>query len=171
MTLSSVVAASTNNVIGKNNQLLWRLPNDMKFFKNTTWAMPVIMGRKTFESLGKPLTGRTNIVITRKADFNAEGIKVVSNIDEAMLAAEDSDAKEAFIIGGGEIYKQTLPLVHRIYLTRVHAVIEGDTFFPAIDEKDWVLLSQLDFKADDKHKYDYCFQVWEKRIGNLESEI
>jgi len=163
MILSSVVAASTNNIIGKDNQLLWRLPNDMKFFKNTTWGMPVVMGRKTFESLGKPLTGRTNIVITRKKDWTPEGVKVVSNLDEAMAAAADADAKEAFIIGGGEIYKQTMPLVHRIYITRVHAILQGDTSFPDIDEKEWELLSQLDFKADEKHKYDYCFQVWQRK--------
>lgn len=162
MMLSSVVAASTNNVIGKDNKLIWRLPNDMKFFKNTTWGMPVVMGRKSFESLGKPLAGRTNIVITRKKDWSAEGAKTVSSLDEAMLAAADADAKEAFIIGGGEIYKQTMPLIHRIYLTRVHAVLEGDTYFPVIDENEWNLLSQLDFKADDKHAYDYCFQVWQR---------
>lgn len=166
MMLSSVVAASTNNVIGKDNSLLWRLPNDMKFFKNTTWGMPVLMGRKTFESLGKPLTGRTNIVITRQPGFKAEGIKVVAGLEEAMRVAAGVDAKEAFIIGGGEIYQQTLPLVHRIYLTRVHVILEGDTFFPVIDEKDWQLLSQLDFTADDKHKYDYCFQVWERKEGS-----
>jgi dihydrofolate reductase len=163
MILSSVVAASTNNIIGKDNQLLWRLPNDMKFFKNTTWGMPVVMGRKTFESLGKPLTGRTNIVITRKKDWTPDGVKVVSNLDEAMVVAADADAKEAFIIGGGEIYKQTMPLVHRIYITRVHAILQGDTSFPVIDESEWELLSQLDFKADEKHKYDYCFQVWQRK--------
>lgn len=170
MMLSSVVAASTNNVIGKDNNLLWRLPNDMKFFKNTTWGMPVIMGRKTFESLGKPLTGRTNIVITRQSGFSAEGIKVVPGLEEAMRVAADVDAKEAFIIGGGEIYKQTLPLVHRIYLTRVNVILEGDTFFPVIDEKDWQLLSQLDFRADDKHKYDYCFQVWERKEREIKND-
>jgi len=169
MILSSVVAASTNNIIGKDNQLLWRLPNDTKFFKNTTWGMPVVMGRKTFESLGKALTGRTNIVITRKKDWTPDGVKVVSNLDEAMAAAADADAKEAFIIGGGEIYKQTMPLVNRIYITRVHAILQGDTSFPVIDEKEWELLSQLDFKADEKHKYDYCFQVWQRR--NVKSKM
>ena len=169
MILSAVVAASTNNVIGKNNTLLWRLPNDMKFFKNTTWGMPVIMGRKTFESLGKALTGRTNIVISRQNQFLAEGVKVATDIDKAMRIAEEVDAKEAFIIGGGEIYKQTLPLVHRIYLTRVHVILEGDTFFPEIDAEDWELLSQLDFTADEKHKYDYYFQVWQRK--NIKSTI
>jgi dihydrofolate reductase len=169
MMLSIVVAASSNNVIGKDNQLLWRLPNDMKFFKNTTWGMPVIMGRKTFESLGKPLVGRTNIVISRQPDFHAEGIKLVKTIEDAMEVAADADAKEAFVIGGGEIYRQTLPLVHRIYMTRVHVELNGDTYFPEIDYKEWELLSQLDFKKDEKHKYDYCFQVWGRRgVGRSE---
>ncbi len=103
MVISLVVAATENNVIGKDNRLLWRLPNDMKFFKNTTWAMPVIMGRKTFESMGKPLAGRTNIVITRQKDWTAEGAIAVQSLEDALQAAADTDAKEAFVIGGGEI--------------------------------------------------------------------
>jgi dihydrofolate reductase len=162
MNLSLVVAASTNNIIGKNNQLLWRLPNDMKFFKNTTWGMPVIMGRKTFESLGKALAGRTNIVITRNKDWKAEGAQVASNLEQALVAAAATDAKESYVIGGGEIYAQTLPLANRVYLTRVHAVIEGDTAFPVLNETEWQLLSQLDFSADDKHAYAYSFQVWQR---------
>lgn len=162
MITSLVVAASTNNVIGKDNKLLWSLPNDMKFFKNSTWGMPVVMGRKTFESLGKALNGRTNIVITRQADFTAEGVKVVGSLDEAMLAAADADAKEIYVIGGGEIYKQALPIAHRVYITRVHTVIDGDTFFPELKSTDWKLLSRLDFKADAKHAFDYSFEVWER---------
>lgn len=163
MQIALVVAAAENNAIGKNNQLLWRLPNDTKFFKNTTWGMPVIMGRKTFESLGKPLAGRTNIVITRQTDWKAEGAIVVHNLQEAIKAAGETDAKEAYVIGGGEIYAQSLPIAQRIYLTRVHTSIEGDAFFPAFDEKEWELLSNLDFPADDKHAYAYSFQVWGKR--------
>jgi len=162
MITSLVVAASTNNVIGKDNKLLWSLPNDMKFFKNTTWGMPVVMGRKTFESLGKALNGRTNIVITRQADFAAEGVKVVGSMDAAMVAAADADAKEIYVIGGGEIYKQALPIAHRVYITRVHTVVDGDTFFPELPTIDWKLLSRLDFKADAKHAYDYSFEVWER---------
>jgi dihydrofolate reductase len=165
MVLSLVVAASTNNMIGKNNQLLWRLPNDTKFFKNTTWGMPVIMGRKTFESLGKPLAGRTNIVITRNTDWQAEGAHPVPNLEQALVAAAATDAKEAYIVGGGEIYAQSLPLANRVYLTRVHTVIDGDTTFPALNETEWDLLSQLDFTADDKHAYAYSFQVWQRK-GN-----
>jgi dihydrofolate reductase len=163
MILSHVVAAAENNAIGKNNQLLWSLPNDTKFFKNTTWGMPVIMGRKTFESLGKPLAGRTNIVITSQQDWQPEGAIVVHDIEAAKAAAAETDAKEAFIIGGGTIYKQTLPITQRVYLTRVHTSLEGDTFYPEISEADWQLLSQLDFPADDKHAYAYSFQVWQRR--------
>jgi dihydrofolate reductase len=163
MLLSQVVAAADNNAIGKNNKLLWTLPNDMKFFKNTTWGMPVIMGRKTYESLGKPLAGRTNIIITHKQDWQPQGVFVVHDIQEAMVAAGDTDAKEAFIIGGGEIYRQTLPITQRVYLTRVHTTLEGDTFFPDMNEADWQLLSQLDFNADQKHAYAYSFQVWQRR--------
>ncbi|HSB94246.1 MAG TPA: dihydrofolate reductase, partial [Flavitalea sp.] len=131
--VSLVVAVSENHVIGKDNQLLWSLPNDMKFFKNTTWGMPVIMGRKTFESLGKPLPGRTNIVITSKPDWQAPGTITVSSLDEAIHAAEETDAKEVFVIGGGQVYKQSMPVANRIYYTRVHTSVEGDTFFPEID--------------------------------------
>lgn len=126
--------------------------------------MPVIMGRKTFESLGKALVGRTNIVITRQKDFKADDATVVATIEEAMAAAADVDAKEAFIIGGGEIYRQTLPLVTTVYLTRVHTVIEGDTFFPELPPSEWELASQLDFVKDEKHAFDYCFQVWKRSV-------
>ena len=164
MILSQVVAAADNNAIGKNNQLLWSLPNDTKFFKNTTWGMPVIMGRKTFESLGKPLAGRTNIVITSQQDWQPAGAHVVHDIKDAMIVASNTDAKEVYVIGGGEIYKQTLPMTERIYLTRVHTVVDGDTFFPAIDEQDWELLSRLDFSADEKHAFAYSFEVWQRKV-------
>lgn len=164
MKINQVVAAAENNAIGKNNQLLWSLPNDMKFFKNTTWGMPVIMGRKTFESLGKPLAGRTNIVITRQTGWKPAGVHVVHDIKEAMIVASETDAKEAFVIGGGEIYKQTMPITERLYLTRVHTVIEGaDTFFPEVKESEWELLSRLDFPADEKHAYAYSFEVWQRK--------
>lgn len=163
MNIALVVAAAENNAIGLNNKLLWRLPNDMKFFKNTTWGMPVIMGRKTFESLGKPLAGRTNIVITRQKNWEATGAQVVGSLQQALAAAGETDAKEAFVIGGGEIYALALPLANRIYLTRVHASFEGDTFFPAFDQQQWNLLSKLDFEADEKHAYAYSFEVWGKK--------
>jgi dihydrofolate reductase len=163
MIQSFVVAASENNVIGRNNQLPWSLPNDLKFFKNTTWAMPVIMGRKTFESTGKPLHGRTNIVITHREDWKADRVIVVHNMEEALIAAADTDAKEAFIIGGGEIFKANISTVDKIYITRVHAIIEGDAYFPEIDQTEWKLVSNLDFPADDRHKYPYSFQLWQRK--------
>lgn len=163
MLVSFIVAASENNVIGKNNQLPWHLPNDLKYFKNITWAVPVIMGRKTFESSGAALPGRTNIVITRQAGWKAEGAIVVADLNEALQAAADTDAKFVFIIGGGDIFRQSLPLANKIYLTRVHTVVDGDTYFVDLKEDEWKIVSELHFKADEKHDYDYSFQVWERR--------
>ncbi len=166
MKISLVVAAAENNSIGKENQLLWHLPNDLKFFKNTTWGMPVIMGRKTYESVNKPLPGRFNIVITRQNNWNAEKVIVAAGLQDALRKAAETNCKEAFIIGGGEIYKQSMDIADKIYLTRVHAAIEGDTFFPDIDENKWQLDSAKDFKADEKHAFAYSFQTW-VRIPNL----
>jgi dihydrofolate reductase len=163
MILSLIVAASTNNVIGINNQLPWHLPVDMRYFKNTTWGMPVIMGRKTFESMdNKPLRGRMNIVITRQKDWKPEGAVVVNNWSDALLVAKDADCKEVFVIGGGEIFKETIKKADRIYMTRVHTIVDGDVFFPEIDKKHWKLVTKRDCFADEKHKYDYSFEVWEK---------
>lgn len=162
MILSIVVAVADNQVIGKDNKLLWHLPNDMKFFKNTTWAMPVIMGRKTFDSLGKALKGRTNIVISRNESWSAEGVLVAPSLNVALELARQTDAREVFIIGGGEIYREALPKAHRLYITRIHANMEGDTFFPAWNPTDWELRSQLDFEADEKHAHPYSFQIWER---------
>jgi dihydrofolate reductase len=164
--ISLIVAASTNNVIGKDNQLLWSLPNDMKFFKNTTWAMPVLMGRKTYESLGKPLPGRLNIVITRQKDWKAAGVTVVNSLEESIKAAAAADYKEAFIIGGGEIFKESMQSVaDRIYVTRVDAVLEGDAFFPELDSKQWKMVSEDSRAADAKHAFSYHFQLWERIKG------
>lgn len=169
MTISLVVAASQNNAIGKNNQLLWHLPNDLKFFKNTTWAMPVIMGRKTFESIKKqPLPGRFNIIVTSHKDLQpASGkIAIADSIFTSIQLAEATDCREAFVIGGGEIFTSFLPMANKIYLTRVHAHLEGDVFFPAISDKQWTLQSSLDFPSDEKHAYPYSFQLW-KRVDQL----
>lgn len=163
MLISLVVAASTNNVIGKDNQLLWSLPNDMKFFKNTTWAMPVLMGRKTFESLGKPLAGRLNIVITRQKNWKPAGATIVHSLEEALAAAKHEDYKEAFVIGGGEIFKEAMNKADRIYLTRVDAVLEGDAFFPEIDTSKWTMVAEESFPVDPKHAYSYHFQRWENK--------
>jgi dihydrofolate reductase len=162
LTISLVVAAAKNNAIGKEGALPWHLPNDMKHFKNVTWAMPVIMGRKTFETLGKPLKGRKNIVITRQKGFKPEGAIVVNNFEDALFVAKETDAKEAMVIGGGEIYKMAFAKAGRIYLTRVDAEPEGDTFFPELDKKAWKLVSQKDNLPDEKNSYAHSFQVWEK---------
>ncbi len=163
--LSHIVAASENNIIGSKNELPWHLPNDFKYFKNKTWGMPVIMGRKSYESLKKSLPGRINIVVTSKTDLQADDIFVANNIDAAIVKAEESDAKEIFIIGGGEIFRQTIDIVSRIYLTRVHANIAGDTFYPEIKKDSWKLISEQSFPADDKNNYAYTFEVWKKITG------
>jgi dihydrofolate reductase len=165
MILSLVVAASTNNAIGKNNRLLWHLPNDLKYFKNVTWAMPVAMGRRTFEAIdSKPLTGRLNIVITRQKKFTANGVIVVNSITDAIFVAKQHDYKELMILGGGEIYKEALPKANKIYLTRVHATFnDADAFFYDIDTVKWRLTSQQNFSSDERHAYKYSFQMWEKR--------
>ena len=163
MIITLVVAASRNNVIGKDNQLLWRLPNDTRYFKNVTWGMPVVMGRKTFESLGKPLTGRTNIVLTRNSAWKAPGVTVVKTLDDALFLAREMDVKELMVIGGGEIYKMAMPKARRIHITRVEAELEGDAFFPEIDPLLWKMVSHHDHAADEKHQYAYSFQVWERR--------
>lgn len=163
MTISFIVAVSENKVIGRNNKLPWHLPSDMKYFKNKTWAMPVVMGRKTFEALGKPLEGRTNIVITRQADWKPAGVKIVHSIDQAIIEATKLDAKEIFIIGGAEIFSAALPSADRIYLTLIHHNFEGDAFFPELNQEEWKLASNKDFAADEKNKYAHSFQVWERK--------
>jgi dihydrofolate reductase len=166
MIISLIVAASTNNAIGKDNQLLWHLPNDMKFFKNTTWGMPVVMGRKTFDALnGNPLPGRFNFVITRKKDWDPKNdkVKVVNTLEASIAAAGQTDCRETFVIGGGEIYAESMSMANRIYMTRVHATLEGDTLFPVIDETQWEMVSHLDFQADEKNAYAHSFQVWERK--------
>ena len=162
MTISHLLAASENNVIGKDNHLPWNLPNDFKFFKNKTWGMPVIMGRKTCESLEKPLPGRFNIVITTKQDWKRDDIIVAHSIDEAIAKAKETDCKEIFIIGGGSIFKQSMEIVNRIYLTRVHAVFDGDAFYPGIDTTRWKLFSEDPHPKDEKHAFAYTFQTWDK---------
>ena len=164
--LFHIVAASENNVIGSKNELPWNLPNDFKYFKNKTWGMPVIMGRNTYEALKKSLPGRMNIVITKKKDWHPEEVFVVNNIESAIEKAEESDAKEIFIIGGGEIFRQTMDKVSKIYITRVHAKVDGDTFYPEIDEALWTKVSSRSFPADEKNNYPYTFEVWEKDPGN-----
>ena len=154
--IALVVAMAENRVIGKENKLIWHLPADLKFFKNLTTGHPIIMGRKTFESIGKPLPNRTNIVITRQADFTAEGCMVAHSLTEALMLAQQLDS-DIFVIGGAEIYKQAMFLADTIYLTEVHHTFEGDTFFPEIDSVLWQETSREEHKADEKNPYDYAF--------------
>jgi dihydrofolate reductase len=163
MIISLVVAAANNNAIGKDNKLLWHLPNDMKYFKNVTWGMPVIMGRKTFEALGKPLAGRTNIILTKQNGWTPAGTVTVKSFDDALFLGKEMDVKEMMVIGGGEIYRSTIDKAARIHITRIDAEFEeADTFFPPIDPAKWKLVSQKNYEADAKHKYNYSFQVWER---------
>lgn len=160
MKISLIAAASENNVIGKNGKLAWCLPADLKHFRELTKGHPVIMGRKTYESIGRPLPGRMNIVVTRRDNVKIEGCTVVRSLNEALQASETS---EAFVIGGGEIYKQSLPLASRIYLTRVHAMVEGDVIFPEIDSREWSEISHERHEADAENPHPYTFLVYERR--------
>ncbi|HEY0041354.1 MAG TPA: dihydrofolate reductase [Flavisolibacter sp.] len=164
MIVSLLVAASENNIIGKDNQLPWHLPNDLKYFKNLTWGMPILMGRKTFDSIGKPLPGRKSIVITRNSDWQHEGVDVVHSIEDAIQKAESYGVKEIFVIGGAEIFETSLPTANRIYLTRIHQEFEGNVFFPQLSEENWQLTSSRYCEADGKNIYHHTYQVWNRKM-------
>jgi dihydrofolate reductase len=161
--ISLLVAASENNVIGKNNALPWTLPSDLKYFKNQTWGMPVVLGRKTFQSLGKPLKGRKTIIVTRNKNWHAEGADVVYDLKDAIKKATDYGAKEVFVIGGAEIFRQSISEASRIYITRIHHQFEGDTYFPEIDKEQWNLVKNIFQHADGRNAYSHSFQVWERK--------
>lgn len=160
MQLSMVVAASDNDVIGVGNQLPWRLPDDLKRFKALTMGKPIIMGRKTFESIGRSLPGRTNIVISRQTELAIDGALVVRSTDDALAAA--SPASEAMLIGGADIYRQLLPQTHTIHLTRVHTTLVGDAYFPALDAQQWREVDCELHPADDRHVYPFTFFTLER---------
>ena len=161
--LSLLVAASENNVIGKDNKLPWHLPNDLKYFKNLTWGLPILMGRKTFESIGKPLPGRKSIVITRNKDWMHEGVVTIHSIEQAIQQAASLGAKEIFVIGGAEIFATAIPQANRIYMTRIHHKFEGDVFFPKVNISEWNLVSERYCAADEKNLYNHTYQIWERR--------
>jgi len=165
MTISIIVAVSENNVIGKNNDLPWHLPADMKFFKETTMGHCVVMGRKNYESIPdkyRPLEGRTNIVVTRQKDFKAEGTVISHSIGDAIQIARDKNETECFIIGGGEIFSQSIKLCDRIYLTRIHNYFEGDVHFPELDSSHWKEISRKDVPADEKNKYSFSLLTYDR---------
>jgi len=156
-----IAAIAENNALGKDNQLIWHLPADLKRFKKMTLNHVVIMGRKTLESLGKPLPNRTNILVTRDKNYKAEGCVVVNSLKEALEAAAKED-ENPFILGGAEIYKQALPFTDKLDVTFVHHQFDADVFFPEIDKKIWKETSREDFKADENNKYDYSFVTFER---------
>ena len=159
--LTIIAAASENNALGKDNALVWHLPNDFKRFKELTTGHHIIMGRKTFESFPKPLLNRTHVIITRQKDYEVpEGCVVVSSLKKAIAICSENE--ESFVIGGGEIYKQSIEEVDKIELTRVHTTIEADTFFPIIDLKDWKLITEEFHPKDEKHKYDFTYLTYVK---------
>jgi dihydrofolate reductase len=159
MKIAIIVAVSQNNVIGRDNQLPWHLPEDLQYFKSVTMGKPILMGRKTFESIGRPLPGRVNIVITRDPDWTAEGVEIVNTIDDAMAAGaavcKAANSDEIMIIGGAQIYRDCLPLADVLYLTKVEAEIEGDAFFPDIDLDQWQEVSEKSPKTIDKYAYRF----------------
>jgi dihydrofolate reductase len=162
--ITLIVAMGKNREIGKENQLLWHLPKDLKHFKEITSGHPIIMGRKTYESIGKPLPNRTNIVISRKNDWFEEGILIVGSIKEAVKFAKKID-EEVFIIGGGNIYEQTIELADKIEVTLVDAELDADTFFPRINEKVWQKTDEECHQKDEKNEFDFCFQTFERISG------
>lgn len=167
MKLALISAMSRNRVIGRNNALPWYLPEDLKYFKRVTMGKPVIMGRKTRESIGRPLPGRSNIIVSRNTRFEADGARVVHSLDEAIAMARNivliNGGDEAVVMGGAEIYRQALPLADRLYLTRVHAEVEGDTFFPEFDAGQWLEIGREDFPASGANPYDYSFVILERK--------
>ncbi|WP_085248360.1 type 3 dihydrofolate reductase [Gilliamella mensalis] len=166
MIVSMIVAMADNHVIGLNNQMPWHLPADLAWFKKNTLNKPVIMGRKTFESIGRPLPGRHNIIISRQTVIESNVVPNVSwvpSIDAAILLAQAQLVDEAFIIGGGNIYKQALPLANRLYLTHIDAKLQGDTFFPDYSPEQWQVIYQEAHQANDKNSYPYQFEILERK--------
>ena len=160
MRISLVVAASTNNVIGRNGELPWHIGEDLRHFKAVTMGHPIVMGRRTFESIGRALPGRLNIVVTRNPHYVAEGCTVVDSPAAALRAADE--AEEVMIIGGSEIYRLFLPMAERVYLTRVEAKIDGDATFPALESNTWRIVDEQRFEADESREYTFSFQTLDR---------
>ncbi len=165
MIISIIVAVAENGVIGRQGALPWRLSADLRRFQRLTMGHMIVMGRRTWESIGRSLPGRQMIVVSRQANYRAEGVQVVASLENAMQIAQESCDQELFIIGGAEIYRQALPHATRLYLTRVCAEVKGDTQFPEIDFRQWNGIESESHKADDKNDYDYCFELYERVSG------
>ena len=159
MIIAAIVAIDLNHAIGKNNQLLWHLPADLKFFKQTTMGCPIIMGRKTYQSIGRLLPGRKNIIITRNEDFKIEGAEIYQSLNDAISKC---DSEKVFVIGGAEIYTLAMPMIKELYITIVKNKFDADTFFSKINTSQFNLVWEDCHEADEKNKFDYCFQKWIK---------
>ncbi|HXF44269.1 MAG TPA: dihydrofolate reductase [Candidatus Paceibacterota bacterium] len=165
MIISIIVAMDKRGVIGKDSKgLPWHLPADLKHFKEVTAGKPVIMGRVTFNTIGKPLPGRRNIVMTRDTDFSAQGVEVVNGVDEVLEKVRD--AEEVMVIGGGSVYKQFLPLANRAYITRVEGEFEGNVYFPEVNWNEWTEITREHHKPDEENPYPYIFLTYEKKSLN-----
>jgi len=159
--ISLLVAMDKNQLIGKDNDLPWRLPADLAYFKKVTMGHPIIMGRKTYDSIGRPLPGRENIIVTRDTSYKAEGCKVIHSIEEIVKMNQQTD-QELFVIGGAEIFKEILPHSDRLYITEINEEFEGDTYFPAFNKTEWTVISEEKGIKDEKNPYDYTFLVYER---------
>ncbi len=169
MTISIIVAFDERRLIGNNNQLPWHLPADLKHFKSITMGHTMIMGRKTFESIGKPLPGRVSIIISRQLHYSIAGCQVYSSLDSAIEACSHLD--EVFFIGGSQIFKAALPRASKLYITKIHHTFEGDTFFPEIDYNEWTETSSERHPADEKNPWDYSYINYQKKIPFKTDEI
>ena len=168
MTLSLIVAVSENGVIGRSGDLPWRLSADLRRFKRLTMGHAILMGRKTYESIGRPLPGRTSVIMTRDASYTASGCRIVSSLEQALAIGADGD--ELFVIGGQQIYALALPHADRLYWTQVHSVVEGDTFFPEMDWSAWQLIEDERHSADEKNEFDYSFRRYRREARGLRCE-
>jgi len=160
MDISIVVAMSSNSLIGREGGLPWRLSEDLKHFKSITMGKPIVMGRLTYESIGRPLPGRENIILTRDPEYKAEGCTIIHQLDQMKSSASDAD--ELMIIGGAQLYLETLPMANKLFVTEVHAELDGDTFFPDLDRSQWREIERQRFKADEKNDFDFSFVVLER---------
>ncbi|MFM5698025.1 type 3 dihydrofolate reductase [Aeromonas veronii] len=163
MKISMIAAMAHDRVIGKDNQMPWHLPADLAHFKRVTLGKPVLMGRKTFESIGRPLPGRRNLVISRNPDYQAEGIEVVGSVEAALALLAGSSVEELMVIGGGHLYAEMLPSADCLYLTQIDLAAEGDTRFPAFDDGQWQRIECESHPADEKNPHPYSFETWQRR--------
>ena len=170
MIISLIVAAAKNQAIGKDNRMIWHLSNDMKRFRRLTTGHHILMGRKTYASLGKPLKNRTNLVVTRNAEYSSEGFEVFTSLEAAIEYAKANGEEELFVIGGGEIYKALMPIANRIYLTKVLAEPDADAFFPEINEEDWMVTFEEAHLADEKNDHAFIFIDLERRLSKNAGE-